>query len=235
MFSLSRVGGLMGGAQGAVGELGGINFSDPLWDSVVLLSNLDVMPPTDLSIGGHTLSDGGAGATLDSSIFRFGAGSSDLDATSTAYVSAVDHADWNLGAGDFTVECWVRFDADPGATDDSYFVSQWDTTGNERSWALYLQNDTIEFGHSIDGTAEVFVSIAWTPTDSQWYHVAAFRSSGLLRIAVDGKILTIAADAATYNDSAAQLRIGTPVNTGDGNFQRNIDEVRITKGADRYG
>lgn len=240
MFSISVAGGLAGAVEGAGGGPPSPEVSPDFgsfWESVVLYSRLDASPPIDLSISGHTLTDGGAGAVLDNTNFRFGLGSWDFDNTSTAYVEASDNADFNLGANDFTIECWVRFDADPGATDDSYFVSQWDETSDQRGWALALRNDTISWRYSTNGQSGTVVelSASWTPVDAQFYHVVVFRSAGITRILIDGEILAVGADAATYHDSTAALRIGTPVDTADGNFQRNVDEVRITNGVGRYG
>ena len=239
MYSISVMGGLAGSASGTPGG----NLSplpttkDESFNLVSLFTRLQQANLEDDSYNDHTLTDGGAGAVFDNVDFRFFDGSWSLDNSSTGYISAADHASFNLGAEDFTVECWVYFDSDPGSTDDSYFISQWDESGDQRGWALLLTNDTIVWKYSTAGTSGTVTSLSatWTPTNGQWYWVAACRSNGITRIFVDGVLLAVGADAATYHNSTAQLRLGTPVNTGDGNFQRNLHEARITKGLDRYG
>ena len=153
MFSISTVGGLAGGGDGTPGAAPLVGLGDPFWENVVLYSRMDADPPIDLSISSHTITDGGAGATLDASNQRFGTGCRDYDGSSTGEDTVPDNTDFEFGAGDFTIECWARWTT----LSDAGLVSRWTTTGNHRSWTLFY-DDTggdLEFFYSTNGTDEV--------------------------------------------------------------------------------
>jgi hypothetical protein len=58
------------------------------------------------------VSQGGAAYTSTSQQ-KFGTASVYMDGAS--YLSTADHADWNFGTGNFTIDFWVRWETDPGA------------------------------------------------------------------------------------------------------------------------
>lgn len=98
----------------------------------------------------------------------------------TDYVTIPDHADWDFGTGDFTVECWVKFNSWINAN------------------SFFDRNGTLDFtvGYSTNaGRGNVlFIYIAntytkeeaWAPVLNTWYHVAFVRVSGVLHIYADG-------------------------------------------------
>lgn len=237
MFGLSQLGGLTGSASGTPGGGGPAPAAadDPFWENVVFLSRMDADPPVDLSISAHTVTDGGAGATLDTTNQRFGDGCRAYDDSATGYDEVADSTDFDFGTGDFTIECWLRLDA---LAPSGSLVTKWDATGNERSWIL-LYNETgdlFEFYISTNGTDEpLIVSASVTPAIDTWYHVVVSRSNGITRLWSNGGLIDIAADTNDYNASTAAVRIGGRVSTSGTELGGQIDEVRITKGIDRYG
>lgn len=211
---------------------GRIIVGDPYWDSVVLLTHMDHTTPVDVSLGAHTLTVNSA--TRDTTDKKFGASSFSFSTTNS--ISAADSADWDFGSGDFTVECWVYFDSAPSGTDDPIFLSQWDDTGSDRAWMFNIWNGNLRFINSADGsTAADTVEAPWSPSGTTWYHVAACRVNGYIILYIDGAEVERAVSTTTHHASAATFRIGHPHDVGGENqFQRNIDDVRITKGVGRY-
>tara|TARA_R110000772_G_scaffold30806_12_gene76534 strand:+ start:7508 stop:9595 length:2088 start_codon:yes stop_codon:yes gene_type:complete len=209
--------------------------NDTNWDNVVLLTKLDgadtATSSKDVSNSRHALVFE-ANAQLDTAQKQFGASSLLVDGTLDS-VSITDSTDWDLGDGDFTVECWVRFNSIPT---ESAFVGQYDTAGNDRSWMLWRNNaNGLIFNWSTNGTNFFASSAAWSPSTGVWYAVAADRSGGTLRVYVDGAVHSSTTSISTdvLNNSAVDLHIGDQANGGR-EMNGWIDEVRVTKGVARY-
>jgi len=213
--------------------------ADPYFDSVVLLAPFSGedgdTTSTDLSNSAHTLTFN-SNSVLDGDIRKYGFTSCLMDGVSD-YVSAADHADWDLGAGDWTIECWTRFNGDPGTTNMT-FVAQWEDTSG-KSWIFDYYNNLARMLYSANGTSGFFgLQAAWNPVGDAWYHVACVRNGSTIEIFIDGT--SIGTDTAigttTLYNSTAPLRIGSadvPSETG-ANMDGWIENVRITKGVARY-
>lgn len=189
----------------------------------------------DLSYVGRTLTFNG-NAQLDTAQAKFGPSSLLLDGTGD-YVSAPDSADWHFAAGEFTVECWVRFNTFAATVS---LVSQWDFLNGSKGWILRLEQSTpqIEFFYSLDGTNQFSVVGAVSISTGVWYHVAADRdSAGDIRVYLDGAVVGGPTnDTGSLFDTAEALRIGARDAGPQVEFVDGwIDDVRITKGVGRYG
>jgi hypothetical protein len=172
---------------------------------------------------------GSAGYTSAQS--KFGGSCLDLStASSTSGISADDSADWLFGAGQFTVEGWVRFN-NVGACS---FISQF---GNSPQFGWYFGMDDsthIVFYYSTTGSDLLGTPVAWTPSANTWYHVAADRdASNVLRVYVDGVVKGSATVGSTFINNTAQLVIGND-DRGIRKIDGWVDEVRVTKGVARY-
>ena len=86
-----------------------------------------------------------------------------LPGDSGDYASTPDTAALDI-TGDIFVAAYVRpEDITPGA--DSYIVSKFATTGNQRSWRFILRTTgLLSFGWSPDGTADILVNSTSAPT-----------------------------------------------------------------------
>ena len=207
-------------------------ISDPFWQSVVMRQ---LVQDTDFSNSAHTLTINGT-PTFEGGVKPYGQASNGFDNTGTENITASDSADFDLGSGDFTLECWVYFPTDPG-TNAPYFLSQWDATSNERGWRFLLRNNNLQFGYTTDGTLGDITEIdaSWNPSATTWYHVAAVRDGTTVRLFVDGtQIGTGSISTDTVFNSSALFAIGAPDDTGDTLHAVNICETRITKGVARY-
>ena len=68
--------------------------------------NADKSSILDSSATGHSITSGGT-PTVDFTIFKLGTGSIFYDGTND-YNIIGDHANWDFGTGDFTIEFWIR-------------------------------------------------------------------------------------------------------------------------------
>lgn len=158
-----------------------------------------------------------------------------------------DNSAFNIGAADFTLETFVRFNQLPSTTDKAVIWSRWDETNNKRSYQLYLGGPSLEGGNlvfrsSTDGTSGTVVehiSWPWVPDTDTWYHLAVVRASGEDLLFINGiqQGLPIA-DAASYfagglfglADQWEQGGNGVTAACFNGWF----DESRFTNGYARY-
>lgn len=209
--------------QAANGQLSAIS-ADP--QTVLLLHGEEIR---DYSSYAHPLAQGTAAPVqADTSQSKFGGSSL---AFAGGFLSSPDSPDWNLGAGDFTVECWVNI-TNP-ATTTQVFVSQFTGNPGQYSWLLrYGAN--LQFYWSLDGTALQSYGPTWTPTAGTWYHVAAVRSGNNLMMFVNGvQIGTTQPITGALFDSPAPLTVGANP-AGGWPFTGYLDEVRVSKGIARW-
>lgn len=154
----------------------------------------------------------GGNAQLDNTQFKFGTTSLYLDGTGD-YVTSMPDEDFAFGTGDFTIECWVRFQSRSG----NNFVFTWGA-----GWGLYTRSNAWSV---FDGAASEVIVTVGTVANDTWYHVVVTRQSGNLRLFVDGVQLGSTV-AHTTNHTNAQIRIGAQP-SGTGTMTGWIDEFRV--------
>lgn len=222
--------------------------TDPLWSDVTVLASFDgvdgATAPTNLATPGGTFSATG-NAQLDTAQKRFGTASALFDGTGD-YFSLADSTSPAFGSGEFCVEAWVRFNTLATTEDGNCIAAQYIQGTNQRSWA-FIRNTVngkseLDFIYSTTGSDAARVVGDWTPTVGVWYFVVAERTGTTLRLwagPVGGTMSLINSGtvSATFFASSAGLDVGF-MNTLSGSRRYMngwIDELRITKGASRYG
>lgn len=206
-------------------------MADPNFANVVLLCHFDGVDQQTTTVDSSSFhrTVGLTGSKLVTASAKFGASS--LTQGVGQYANIADSADWDFGAGQFTVEAFVY----PTATisGSRAIVVQW--SGGNFAWFFGFNGNTLNFFYSTTGADFPTVTGAYTPTLNQWIHIAADRdASNVLRIYVDGVVIASATVSSTFFNSTTFLQIGNDGTTTK-NFVGNIDEVRITKGVARYG
>lgn len=207
-----------------------------------LLLHLDgadeAVATTDSSTSAHAINFEGT-AELDTAQKKFGTASLLLDGNSD-YLWAANHADWDFGAGEFTIDLRVRFNALPAPAAFQTIVSQWISAGANYSFVFALSNDggnyKLSFYYSTTGANILFVhSDVITLAVETWYHFTVVRDGNTLRFFVEGVAKgTGDLTGVTIHNSTAKLNIGTQ-GDGSSDFVNGwIDEVRISKGVARW-
>ena len=204
---------------------------DPLAPKTVFLSHLDgadgATTATDDSGKGHAL-DFIDTAQIDTAASHSGGASALFNGADTTFISIADSDDWHFGAGQFTVEAWVRF---ASLSTYSTLINGSDFATDQISWLIdWTTANQLRLLYSPDGTNAKRVTLAttWTPTVGAWHHIAVDRdANNNLRIYVDGEVLLNNVVTAAFHNAASDLKIGA--------FHDGwIDEVRLTKGVARY-
>jgi hypothetical protein len=197
---------------------------DPYWSNVSLLLRCDGTNGsttfTDLSVNAHAITATGT-AQVATAEKQFGTGSLSVGFSGTGYIDTPASSTFSF-PGDFTIECWVKFDAtQPGGTSALLELNDYNNGILVRSDSTY-----------VNGT-----SIGWTGLiNTSWRHLAITRSGSTVRWFRDGTVDSYAQTlSGTINSSNGKLRFGADIHTSGGSPMRGyIDEIRVTKGVARY-
>ena len=189
---------------------------------------------TDLSTINNSITNTGA-VSVDTSVVKYGTGALKFSGTA-AYLSIPANNALSFGTSDFTIEMWfysTSFAAQRALiTSQGYFVN-----GKTGSWTLRVTSATsICFvGYNsktlLSATYEFAVS---TMTVNTWYHIAVVRSSGTIKIYLNGtaSATTTSIAGALSDGSSSGVWIGQ--NLYDSTWIGNLDDIRITAGYARY-
>ena len=211
--------------------------NDPYFNNVVLLVHMNGVDGSttfiDSSNSAKTITALGD-AQIDTSQFKFGGASGLFDGTGD-YLTLIDSSDWAFGAGEFTMEAFIKLgnisyrtilnQSVAGASSDSSFIF-WLSSDAGAPSGIYVTNG----GGSWDKQCTALVTL----DTSNFHHIAISRSGDTLMFFYDGikKAETALGAGYTLNNSTRVLEIGRQ----NGSFYMNgwIDDLRVTKGVGRY-
>ena len=135
-----------------------------------------------------------------------------------------------LSNGNFTIEFWLY----PTNTSSAYraLVSSENYPGTAGGWSLYQNGTSIEFWITSAGSATINASSAIAA--GTWQHLALSRSSGTLRLFVNGTSVGSVSNSTSF--TGQQIWIGDNNSSGGGLYFYNgyMQDLRITTGAARY-
>ena len=141
--------------------------------------------------------------------------------------------DFNYGSGDFSIEAWVYLLSSAGGSDNHGIASNYITSGNKRSWLLYLAGATPTFIASSDGTSgeNITVSSSVDVADETWTHIAVSKTGADLTIYVNGvqRAKNVSFHSSIYSNTDDPAEIGS-YNDGSNTFEGYISNLRICKG-----
>ena len=224
-------------AAPSYGKLYTTGTGDPIDSYTKLLIHSDTTNGsttyTDSSATGHTVTPLN-GPTHSTTQQKFGASSMLFDGTDD-HLSLDNHADWDLGDEDWTIECWVYFSTAPNQV--VIFDRNYDEA---KQYQLYFTSTTsVTMYTSYDGTN--LANISWTITaltSGVWYHLAVERYGDTMELYIDGTGQNSQAFTTTIYDGNTKLSIGAQSDdantTTSWELDGYIDEFRLTKGLARY-
>lgn len=142
---------------------------------------------------------------------------------STAYLSSVDHADWDiLSQTNFTIDMLVKFQAFGTL---QYLIGQYEDVNNV--WYIYKSTSNYIVFYVISGGSTIVSVVSTTTiTDTNWHHVALCKVGNTYGIYLDGIQIAYTSDSDT-DTFAGTLQIGR-WGAGSNYFQGNMDEIRLT-------
>lgn len=222
-----------------------IPVGDPHWAGVVLLMGFEGVNGStgapgmnDESSRLHGTATVTSNAKIDTTLFKFGSSALAVDDVSSL-IYFPDSDDWDLSnanSDEFTIECWVFFNAINASLPNIIISDAWAVAHYGWSFETVGSNE-FGFRSSISGgswdVAVVSSGAALGP--GSWYHLAVDKDAGgKIRLYKNGVMMgsSTPVDSSIFNTDA-NLSIGHNQFFGRG-VNGAIDEVRITKGIARY-
>lgn len=198
--------------------------TDPLWSSVVLMSNFQGTNGSTTFVdekSGKTMTAVGD-AQLDTSFKTHGVSALKLDGVGD-YVTVSASADFNFGGtDDFCVEAWVYVDS------------------TDYGGAIYCMNPRNHYvgfvgsATTYTGNGIINSNVAnFSSSANKWTHVAHTRATGIHRLFFDGVVQnTSSFTTQAFGSSTSVPLLGRDPSYGETKMWMN--GIRITKGAARY-
>ncbi len=206
--------------------------ADPDFASVVLLLHCDGADGsttfTDNSPSPKTVTAAG-NAQVTTSRAKFGTGSASFDGTGDRLDIASNSA-FDLNAGAYTIEFFVWFNSRAAnmrtvvleGSSQTYGIALFGAGGNDLAVNLF-------------GSANVLLATgALTGKTGQWVHIAHTSDGTTRRLFVDGIMLATGTSRAVPLGNCSIGIGGNTVRFALTNLNGNIDDLRITKGVERY-
>jgi hypothetical protein len=153
-------------------------------------------------------------------------GSAYFDGTGD-YLSTPDNAAFTLGTNDFTFECWVYPTSITSGNNN--ILAQW-TAGGLAFIFRYVAAGRVQFSSgasNITGTTTAVVV-------SQWNHIAITRTSGTVRLFVNGVLDATTGTVSSCPDSASQVTIGAYSDGTSEYVTGYISNLRLINGTSLY-
>ena len=191
-------------------------------DFVVPSRSPDILPDTPSGVAGG------------SKLTKITDGAVTFDGTGD-YLEIADNADFEMGAGDFTIEAF--FYNQENAV-QSMITKYGDSASDRSFWLGTLSSTNPSFYWYSGGSSYNIDGGAGTLPLNKWSHVVAQRTSGDIYLFVDGKVVasaTGASGAYSFNDISEPVVIGSDsYASNEQPFQGFISNVRIVKGTGVY-
>ena len=169
-------------------------------------------------------------AQISTSVKKFGTGSIAFDGSGD-YLVAPSSTAFDLGSGDFTIECW--FNANSFAAPFG-LISRYAVTAGVSAYGWLIQVRSSTSIRLLRGNDLYFDSTVSTMSTGTWYHVAAVRNGSTFTLYLNGTQVGQATGVSNFTDaSSTTLQIGRTHTVTD-DMNGYIDDIRITKGVARY-
>jgi hypothetical protein len=185
---------------------------------------------TDVSSYARTLTANN-GAQVTTAAVQFGSGAASFTSGSNAGIDCGTSADFDFGAGPFTIEAWAYFTATPSGV--QAVISKWNgSTG--LCWYFGMVNNGLNLFYTLDGTNYHNTAFTYSPPTNTWLHFATDSdASGVIRIYVNGSPQGSITETGAFFTGTTHCVIGNESDYGEG-FPGYLDEIRVSKGVARY-
>jgi hypothetical protein len=196
--------------------------TDPYFANVVSLLHFDTGNTTITDVKGHSWT--AVGDASANGVAKYGTNALALDGAGDGVKTSTAIADFYLGSGDFTAECWMY----KTNTTLSYLFGE-DITS---TWGIVINNARFLF-YTV-GAARI-TGVAGAVPLNQWVHIAVCRQGTSWRAFQDGvQISTTYTSSETLVDGGIPFGVGFRQSDSGLGISGRIDDFRLTKGVARY-
>lgn len=188
----------------------------------------------DSSASAHTVTANG-NAQIDTAQSVFGGASGLFDGTGD-FLSIPDHADFEIGSGDFTIDLRVRFNTVTAI--NNTFVRKGRFADADNSFEFSYSGTAVQtlfLSTSTNGIAATTTnSVSWVPSTNTWYHVVVIRTGTTVRFFVNGtQVGADATNSETFFSGGGPVTIGG-TSVGANPFDGWQEEIRFSNGVARW-
>jgi len=143
------------------------------------------------------------------------------------YVEVADSADWDFGAGEFSIAAWVRVDGEAGT--NRQLIGQSDSGVTAASVSFWIQINSSNVASLRLNGSTVYLSSSTTFDVGEWHHLLYTRNATTLTVYVDGssEATSGAFGATAVNNSGNKLGIGRLGEYVSETFNGVIEDVGI--------
>lgn len=185
---------------------------------------------SDSSASGHTPTV--SGATIDTGIKKFGAGSGKFVTASSQSVAYPDHSDFDVGSGSFTIDFWGYNLANADSAVFQFYDASWASVVayiGATNLLLFLTSN----GSSWDIASAVGMGLL---PGAAWVHYALVRDINTYYTFRAGLQVSTFTNSSSIYHAAGNVNIGRFRNSigGLNYIDANIDEFRVSKGIARW-
>lgn len=141
---------------------------------------------------------------------------------------------FDMGTGDFTIECWVN-SSSIAANYPSFISSSTGWSAGASGHRFNNLGAANKFTFHLNGAGDPFLTSTNTYSFGVWYHYALTRSGNTWRMFIDGVQQASGTFTGSFNAGLGGFRLGySQWDATNGYYNGFIDDVRITRGVARY-
>ena len=151
-----------------------------------------------------------------------------LNLDGSGYAEVADDTDLDFGTGDFTLECWAKYDFLNQGSGFNVLVSNGNMSSSGSG--LSLGSSSTKFEVRLNAGTAITKSFGTDDmTVGDWYHLVVTREGTSLKTYRDTTIKSSSTEASVNVDTSLPVRIGRDTNS-DRFYQNLISDVRLYKG-----
>jgi hypothetical protein len=142
----------------------------------------------------------------------------------------------NFGTRDFTIEMWIN--ANSHGNNGLFRKYDTEDSASPGSISVYMNSTTIYLGVNTGTTTGTWYTAGNPVVDGQWHHLAITRSSGTVKLFIDGSAIITETGNTADVDNTTTFRLGQWRNAnlpnGGYNWNGYIENFQILKGVAKY-
>jgi len=160
-------------------------------------------------------------AQISTAQYKFGGASGYFIRQDDSYLQIENIEEFEFGANDFTLECWV-YPIEENGNGGGTCIARWGGSNN----AFFFQANTTGGIEAYLDNTFIEEASGGTILPNTWSHICLTRSNGQVRGFINGELIGTAQFPNFIQTGGTELRIGGDV-YGNTKFNGYIDEVRI--------
>ena len=161
-----------------------------------------------------------------------------FNANASSGILTADHADFAVGSGNFTMECWFYVDEYAGNYRRVFGKSSSTGANAHTEYQVDIDSNNKPVAYVYDaadsGTSYLTLQSASAITDNKWHHVALVRNGTAFNLYVDGTSVANVTSSITVNSASYKFGIGRVGEYTGHIFKGWISNFRYVKGTAVY-